>query len=204
MDESNNSIEEYIPCKSCSEWSIPKKIGKICKLCNNSGFKYNPEFVKCNSCAGPMTTKYNSNHIYGLQNIKCSGGFYSEHLSDLTNYQFNLCELCLRNLFNSFIIKPNVSSSFNKDMYENMSSYEDDKKHYDLKIWKENGGAHQAYLNEKCNAIKDCPNLAVYSLFYDDNEDFTENSFCEDCVKNLHYSKKELKPFLKNSMRILL
>ena len=45
---------------------------------------------------------------HGLVDIKVSGHYNSEHLLDCTTYQFSLCELCLRKLFNSFALPPKV------------------------------------------------------------------------------------------------
>lgn len=42
--------------------------------------------------------------VYGLEEAKVTGGFFSDPLRDMTEYQFNLCESCLDALFKTFKI----------------------------------------------------------------------------------------------------
>ena len=61
---------------------------------------------KCGeSCIPPQLRSItDGNDFYGLIEKTVSGGYYSHALSDCENYTFSLCEVCLKNLFDSFKI----------------------------------------------------------------------------------------------------
>ena len=42
--------------------------------------------------------------FYGLINAKVRGGYFSPHLFDLVLYKFDICEKCLKEYFDSFVI----------------------------------------------------------------------------------------------------
>ncbi len=63
--------------------------------------------ILCNKCGGSLIpeacTKHKFKEFYGLVEANVSGGFFSEHLSDEEEYEFSLCEFCLKQLFDSFV-----------------------------------------------------------------------------------------------------
>jgi len=134
---------------------------------------------------------------HGLYKTTVTGGYESYHLFDDTDYTFSFCEKCLRQLFNQCKIKPIVESIAARDL-----TYEEDREAYEYRFWKDNGGHHQAYLDRKCNAAKDCPHKAVYTVRYDG--DFTEDAVCgmhKDHYKSynrtlVQFIPHVLKPFL--------
>jgi hypothetical protein len=57
----------------------------------------------CNNCGDTIHKQY------GLINISYTGGYFSDHLIDLHEYKFSLCEKCLKLLFCNFHIPPKVT-----------------------------------------------------------------------------------------------
>lgn len=103
-------------------------------------------------------------------------------------------------MFNRFKIPPQISE---KDYEGEPESWEADQKAYEYRIWKDAGGHHEAYLNRICNAVKDCPNRAEYTIRV--SGDFTEDCTCEEhknarnnCVncEKVKFIPNVLKPFL--------
>lgn len=136
---------------------------------------------------------------HGLFEAEVSGGYDSHELLDGHLYKFSICEACLRRMFMVAKIKPQVSSYIST--YN--TSFEDDQKYYEYRQWVKNGGHHQAYMDKKCNMVKDCPNKAKYTQYISD--EFTEDASCEEhkdlnagCVncKMLPFVPNVLKPFL--------
>ncbi len=131
----------------------------------------------CNLCGESLIIEHERSKTtaYGLVGAQVTGGYYSTHLLDMNRYQFSLCELCLRQLFIKCKIPPQINCLFGFD--NNKMSFEEDQYLYEFSLWSTNGGAHQAYLNRKCNAALHCPGDAKYTELSD--EEFTENCFCE-------------------------
>jgi len=60
----------------------------------------------CNNC-GEICTKYHDETPvgnYGLVKAIVEGGYYSTYLEDCYRYEFNLCEKCLKEIFEKFKI----------------------------------------------------------------------------------------------------
>lgn len=73
--------------------------------------------IRCNKCGTDLrsldTTEDGRticNGYFGLVDATVSGGYFSEHLSDCTNYRFSLCEKCLVALFDTFKTLPDVTT----------------------------------------------------------------------------------------------
>lgn len=204
-----------VDCLWCKEWEEawhllpePHEV-RDCRRCNNTKKIDDPREVLCNLCGEcmcPLGT-YNEQVPHGLYNAKVTGGYDSYHLLDMSQYTFSFCEKCLRQLFIQCKIKPeihdmNFDLNFNPTIAYQEYSWEDDQKSYEYNVWRDNGGHHQAYLNRKCNSIKDCPNDAIYTLLHNDI-DFTENSFCEE-HKNRKYGNSTLVKFISNTLKPFL
>jgi len=97
---------------------------------------------------------------HGLIDAQVTGGYDSYHLFDMTSYKFNFCEKCLRQLFMQCKIKPFISDVDGGD-HTTEDAWNIDQEYYEYRLWTDNGGRHQAYINKKCNMKKDCPNDAV-------------------------------------------
>lgn len=172
----------YVPCSWCSEKRKNPECDfhvNPCKFCQNTGTVIDPKEILCNQCGECMCPigSMNEQSPHGLHKASVTGGFDSYHLFDLTKYVFNICEKCLRHLFMNFKIPPHVvdvmGSVFEDDPFKS------DQIAYEYRVWKDNGGAHNAYLNGKCNVVKDCPNDAAYTHL-------NSGSFSEDCSCKEH------------------
>jgi hypothetical protein len=188
----------YIKCELCPSWDIGRRIEYMCPLCNNAGMVINPAEILCNRCGG-AARKENSQYPLGLENCKIGGNYDNYHLLDGVEYSFNLCELCLRQMFMEFKIPPQVDD---KAMANDPKfSFMDDQDIYEFRIWFDSGGHHQAYVNRKCNALKDCPNRAEYSVV--DWDEFSEECRCEE-HKGLINHGSDLVKFIPHTLRAFL
>lgn len=193
-------MTEYIDCKWCVNWSIEQKRTSPCRVCQNTGKAIDPKVHvcnKCGECTRPLGT-HNETYPHGLENMDVRGGYDSYHLFDMTTYTFSLCEKCLRQLFNECKIPPQVLDNTADGKWD----YNDDRQAYDYRIWKDNGGHHQAYLDKKCNFVKDCPNTAVYTQLH--NGEFTEGCTCEEHKGLWNFSNSKLTKFIPNVLKPFL
>jgi hypothetical protein len=201
----------YVTCQSC-EWRVaqegydPSTI--ICSRCQNTRKVIDPKELLCNLCGGcicPLGT-HNEQYPHGLFEAEVSGGYDSYHLFDTTNYKFSLCEECLRKIFIQCKIPPSIShymgSTIEEDNQSDEEKWKEDLEYYEYRIWRDNGGHHQAYLNKKCNAIKECPNQAVYTRMISD--EFTEYASCEEHKEKHAYSNSNLVKFISNVLKPFL
>ena len=63
--------------------------------------------IICNKCGESLKVFLGNTGVhdfYGMAEVTVSGGYESEHIEDLTEYSFALCEKCLVELFKSFKI----------------------------------------------------------------------------------------------------
>ncbi len=172
----------------------------------------------CNLCGESMCPNekklsgtWSSDSPHGLVEAKVVGGYESYHLFDMSQYCFNLCEPCLRKLFVQCKIKPRINHMNFPMILDDNAKFEEaeeiawqtDQSHYEYRVWKDDGKYHQAYVNKKCNMVKDCPNRAKYTELVSD--EFTEGAACEEhkdnnsgCIncKMVPFIPNVLKPFL--------
>lgn len=208
-----NNEHTYVECHHC-KWQLEQQPDRDwnkhpCRKCNNTRQIINPEELLCNMCGGCMchniktrSGTWSTNDPHGLFEAQVVGGYESYHLLDLNRYTFSLCEKCLRQLFIQFKIKPTIDEvDFGGGATP--ESWESDQKFYEYRIWVDSGAHHQAYLDRRCNFIKDCPNKALYTHLINDN--FTEDCTCEEhkhlrsgCrnCKFVKFIPNVLKPFL--------
>lgn len=65
------------------------------------------EDIICNKCGKSCIPKTNLiNEAYGLIEASVSGGYDSIFLRDEQSYTFSLCEECLKEMFDNFLIPP--------------------------------------------------------------------------------------------------
>lgn len=62
----------------------------------------------CNNCGCSLISE-EAEEYYGLINCEVHGGYYSTYLEDLKSYKFDLCEYCLKTMFNKFKFAPEVN-----------------------------------------------------------------------------------------------
>ncbi len=203
-----NEKENYIACPYCKEWTDIRRVTNICHTCNNSKLVRDPREVLCNNCGGTMCPigTMNEIHPHGLHKAKVTGGFNSYHLFDMTRYTFSLCEKCLRELFNKFIIPPELNEFdvFDDSVGQTEPWYQD-QKNYEYRIWCDDGGHHQAYLNKKCNEVKDCPNDATWTVLL--NSDYSENCCCDihkEKYNTAYPSSYKLVKFIPHTLKAFL
>jgi hypothetical protein len=200
----------YVPCKSCQYalTNVPNYDWEKypCPKCNNTRQVEDPKEILCNLCGEsmcPPSGTMNEQYPHGLYKTKVTGGYDSEHLLDMTRYTFSFCEKCLRKLFVECKVKPQIEYVNFKDEVMETVSWEEDQNSYEYRIWYHNGGHHQAYLDRKCNFVKDCPNKAVYTHLISD--EFTEQCCCEE-HKDLRQNiiNGRLTKFISNSLKVFL
>lgn len=187
-----NKEHTYVDCSRCGHWQDDYRRTHVCEQCNNTRKTIDPQEILCNLCGGPQRPLGTSNEQYphGLEDAKVTGGYDSYHLFDMTTYTFSFCEECLRKLFNQCKIPPKVEDTMELRAVE--YAWTKDQELYEYRVWKDEGGHHKAYMEKRCNSIKDCPNRAVYTLLH--NGDFSEDSACEEhkltqCYSNTRYTK---------------
>lgn len=201
MTKENN----YVDCQHCQGWTDTQRRKIVCNLCNNTRRAIDPKDILCNLCGGNMCPlgTHNEQYPHGLYNAKVTGGYDSYHLLDMNDYTFNFCEKCLRQLFVQCKIKPVVSNDGSEYVISTLEERWDlDQQSYEYRVWTDDGGYHQAYLNRKCNVEKDCPNDAAYTYLY--NEEFTEACCCEEHKNDGLYLHRRLVKFIPNTLKAFL
>jgi hypothetical protein len=185
----------YVKCTACdyNEFDSHKS---LCQYCNNSKEVVDPKERLCNLCGDCLCSSEDGCHPQLSLGITAtaSGNYGSSHLLDMTDYYFSLCEKCLRELFVKCKIKPTISCLGKEE------SFESDQTRYEYMIWKANGEHGNAYLNGKCNAVKNCENDAIYSEISFCGE-LTDNCFCEEHKEDFFIT---LVPFVPNKLKILV
>lgn len=198
---SKEDIElNLVDCTHCTNWGEKERYFKACPHCHNTKKVIAPETVLCNMCGGPMRPlgTHNEQYVHGLEKAIVDGGYDSYHLFDCTEYTFSFCEKCLRELFTKCKIPPIVTDRLgDRDM-----TYAKDLEMYEYRIWKDTGGHHQAYLDRKCNFVKDCPNRAEYTQLI--SGDFTEDCSCEEHKNLWCYGNSKLVKFIPNVLKPFL
>lgn len=200
------SNQQYVECDWCKNWVQDEKTKRLCGRCQNTRLVQNPRDILCNMCGEcmcPLGTM-NEQSPNGLHNAIVVGGYDSYHLLDCHSYKFSLCEKCLRDMFSKAKIKPSISEVWLSPVEtERKVKWEDDQNWYEYKVWRDGGGHHQNYLDQKCNCIQNCPNKAEYTVWYSD--EFSEDCVCEEHKDYHHlvvnatltkFVKNHLKPFL--------
>ncbi len=188
-----------VPCTACEYQRDSSRQGDKapCDICNKTRMMIDPNDVLCNMCGERNRPKgHNEAYSFGLENVSVSGGYESTGLLDMHTYTFNVCENCLRVLFNQFKIPPKV-----KDGFEEID-FKKDQEYYEYHQWKYSlDGEKEAYKAGLCNTmIKACPNKAIYSVYY-------SGEFSTDCCCEEHKSWYgntfgiELKPFISDKIR---
>jgi hypothetical protein len=168
------------------------------------------EEVLCNMCGEsccpneevPSGT-WRSDTPHGLIRANVTGGYDSYHLFDLTEYIFSFCEKCLRKLFIQCAIKPKIHYVLADGNPFEKGSWEKDIEAYEYRVWRDDGGHHQAYLNKFCNRKKNCSNRAIYTVLI--SSDFSEECVCEEHKDSWgHVINAELVPFISNGLKAFL
>lgn len=201
----------YIKCNSCAtrveNYSEPDfRSAHPCEHCKNTRLVIDPKEILCNMCGEcmcPLGTM-NEQYPHGLHKAKVDGSFDSYHLFDMTRYTFSFCEKCLRGLFNQCKIKPDVHEmdSYGLNLDVN-TTWEKDQEAYEYRVWRDDGGHHQAYLNRKCNAAKNCPNEVLYTQLIEG--EFTEDCCCEKHKEMLsEYTTIQFTKFIPNVLKPFL
>ena len=189
----------YVKCDHCIQWDLNERHRRVCTACNNSQMIIDPKEILCNMCGGQQRHLGTINEQYptGLENAKVTGGYNSYHLLDDSSYRFNFCEKCLRELFIKCKIKPQVNVLVDGET----DNWDKDQEYYEFKVWKDTGGHHQAYLDRKCNVVKECPNRAEYTRLL--GGEFTENCSCEE-HKSIDWLGNTNTKFIPNVLKAFL
>jgi hypothetical protein len=203
-----NKKHTYVECQGCN-WRLensPDHDWKEhpCRQCNNTRQVIDPREILCNLCGETMCPlgTHNEQYPHGLYKAKVTGGYDSYHLFDMTRYTFSFCEKCLRQLFVQCKIKPDLADMDFDGNATREELWEQDQEAYEYRVWKDEGGYHQAYLDRKCNFKKDCPNEAVYTQLV--SGDFTEGCCCEEHKELFGYSNSKLTKFITNVFKPFL
>jgi len=117
-------MKTYQTCETCEAYRKDNTTqslmaAKSCHSCKGTGIRITDESYRCNRC-GKSTLICGG--LHGLNFAKVGGGYYSIALVDLNNYEFSICESCLRYMFeNEFIIPPTITSTMyvdDEDLWE--------------------------------------------------------------------------------------
>ena len=98
-------------------------------------------------------------------------------------------------------IKPTVDGMDFQGNIREPDCWEADQRSYEYQEWEKAGGHHQAYLDRKCNAKKDCPNKAIYTIKI--NGEFSESSCCEE-HKHKEGGSYSLVQFIRHELKAFL
>lgn len=156
-----NKFEPCIFCEHLRHSMIVEDIiaAHDCRKCKGRGYLRTHETMLCNKCGGSLIPEH-ADEAHGLVDVNVSGGYCSEHLLDLSNYMFSLCEKRIRAMFDQFVIPPEISDYMHGDKY----SYAEDNKTYKEMVWRKNGGELTRLTTEKCNRYSDCENIAEWRV----------------------------------------
>lgn len=193
---------QLVDCNRCGHWTDERRFKEVCEQCNNTRKTIDPSTILCNMCGEcmrPLGTM-NEQYPHGLEGVKVTGGYDSYHLFDMTTYTFSFCEKCLRKLFNECKIKPMVQDTI--DLHPIEYAWQKDQEAYEYRVWKDEGGHHKAYMEKKCNSVKDCPNRAVWTLLH--SGEFSEDSACEEHKLIRCYSNTRPTKFISPVLRAFL
>lgn len=194
-----------VPCDWCLDWEESKRYNTMCPRCGGTKQVINPKTVLCNLCgetSRPLGT-HNEQYPQGLEDVSVVGGYDSSHLSDMIRYRFTFCEKCLRALFNQCKIPPAVFEVSFSDVQKDVPyDYAKDRESYEYNSWYHNGGWHDAYMNKRCNFVKDCQNKAVYSIF--EHDKFTESCCCEEHKHLREYKYNKFVKFIPHILKPFL
>jgi hypothetical protein len=193
----------YVDCDRCGHWQDERRRKEVCEQCNNTRKAIDPKEILCNRCGGYQRPigSHNEQYAHGLEDATITGGYDSYHLFDMTSYKFSICEKCLREMFNQFAIKPTVIDRLGS-IEGPADPWAEDQEQYEYRVWKDTGGHHQAYLDRKCNFVKDCPNRAEYTQLI--SADFTEGCCCEEHKELWGYGNSRLTKFIPNVLKPFL
>lgn len=210
----------YVTCNWCANWdvnwneSLVLRTERTCPYCKNTGKVIDPRELLCNFCGETMCPigSMNEQIPHGLHKAKVTGGYDSYHLMDLSSYVFSFCEKCLRTLFIQCKIKPDVYDAEFPEKFGDFDykigkeqKWEDDQKNWEYREWQTHGGFHQAFLNKKCNTIKDCPNNAKYTVLYSEESLFSEETCCEACKAQRSWAvNARFVPFISDTLKVFV
>jgi hypothetical protein len=105
----------YKKCSRCEEHRTSGRFVEAlsCAFCKGKGAVRTRESWVCNGCGDCLCPgqdgEPNGDCPHGLVEASVTGGYSSEHLTDMTSYTFSLCEKCLRSAFASFKIPPKTA-----------------------------------------------------------------------------------------------
>lgn len=151
--------------KTCNSYKASRSNGDLsaclaCRSCKGTGIVRDPDSYVCNGCGGGLCPR-NDSCPYGLVEAVVDGGYSSTHLSDAVNYQFSLCEKCLREMFDRFVVPPTTWSETGDGC-----GYAEDSKQHRLRAWRESGARTAKLATGLCNVDPDCRKPAEWRTFY--------------------------------------
>ena len=174
---------KHEPCDVCKSWrqsSLEEDIQLAinCSVCKGTGFVRSAEDYVCNNCSGMLTISEKEDGCkadpYGLLETTVSGGYFSNYLLDCTNYTFSLCEKCLRDMFDKFVVPPYMTGA--------CDSYAEDSLYHKEKLWKNAGGELEKLKLGLCNNQSTCTNPAVWRIICSGG--LTESTTCDEHKKH--------------------
>ena len=84
---------------------ILKEAIKITQEQEKKAYLEENEDILCNNCGESLLYFWGGKYITGLKDCEVRGGYWTPGiLEDLVKYKFNLCEKCLKKIFNKFEI----------------------------------------------------------------------------------------------------
>ncbi len=157
-----------------------------CMSCRGTGIVRVPASYHCNRCGDSLQPDEHTDDPYGLVEARVEGGYHSHHLFDLTSYTFSLCEGCLREMFDLFVIPPtlfgcSISGGDLRTVEGLEEAYDDDVRMYKHRLWKASGGQQEKFATGICNGVEACERQARWRLYLSDEA--IDESVCDEHKK---------------------
>lgn len=170
----------YQICENCrfQRESGALDLARHCSRCKGTGIVRSRSSYICNKCGGSMCPEDNTPNRdipHGLVEEQVTGGYDSFHLFDLSAYTFSLCEQCLRQLFDSCTIYPNVYCQSGDRV-----SYEEDQTQYMDRMWRKSGGHITKMFTDMCNTTMECTDKAIWRISYDSQNPISPDICCDE------------------------
>lgn len=176
------------PCPECCTARAEGRFEDVadCHGCRGKGFRRGPTSYVCNKCGGsmcPNPKSMNAEIPHGLVDAEVVGGYDSPHLTDTTGYKFSLCEGCLRELFTSCKVPPEVRH-YSLGVIGDKGAeqgYAEDLDWYNFTRWRDAGGPAKKFPTGLCNYREWCQEPGEWRHFVSGH--MTEEAWCSEHKK---------------------
>ena len=165
-------MQLYKRCDGCTDAREKGDLAEAlsCAGCEGTAIIRDPQSYVCNKCGGSLCPPH-STSPQGLVEHRVDGGYSSDYLTDCTSYSFSLCEKCLRDTFETFLIPPETSGM------DGEVPYAEDREWMDTRHWRQAGGQEAKLPSGLCNMTKSCQEPARWRHFL--SQSMTVEAACD-------------------------